>query len=222
VKAATHIANNSTWVFVIVVLMSIVSSFSSIYYLSGLDGDLGGIYEKDIKGQNYAQNAYATLLAIESTAKDLVLAETFEGRRASADALRIQNASLRTLIFKVAPTFDSGKYRTLIARSKADATAFTDLIQKLLGPNTAGTPGGDEARGLLAEIESGSAALKSDLVKLNDIKRRSSLTWFRAVRVQLRVSLIATVAIFAVSICVRVFLYRGQRRVARGETDTRT
>jgi hypothetical protein len=216
VKTATYIANDATWVFAIVVAVSIVSSFSSIHYLSGLDDDLGDLYEKDIKGQTYAQNAYVTLLGIESTAKDLALAETEDERTASADALRSQGASLRSLVFKVAPTFDSGKYRTLIARSKADAIAFAEDLQRGLGPVNSKVPEGAKARELLSGIESKGEALKSDLVKINDIKRRSNLTWFRAVRVQLRVSLYATIAILSVSLGVRIFLWRGKKRADAG------
>jgi hypothetical protein len=213
-RTAIHISNNATWVFVIVVAMSVMSSFSSIYYLSGIDDDLGGMYEKDIKGQRYAQNAYATLLTIESTAKDIVLAEADEARAVSSDALRAQGASLRALVFKVTPTFDSSMYRTIIANTKADTAALTDIIQKAIGSDASRVATDGEARRLLAGIESASAALKGDLVKLNDIKRRSSLAWFGAIRVQLRISLIATIVIFAASIAVRVFLYRGQKRGA--------
>jgi hypothetical protein len=215
VRTAIHIANNATWVFAIVVVLSVMSSFSSIHYLSGIDDDLGGMYEKDIKGQRYAQNAYATLLSLESTAKDIVLAGTDEARAAAADALRAQSASLRALVFKVTPTFDSGKYRTIIANTKADTAALTDIIRQALSSDASRAPTTDEARTLLAGIESASVSLKSDLIKLNDIKRRSSLAWFGAIRVQLRISLIATIVIFTVSIAVRIFLYRGQRR--RGE-----
>jgi hypothetical protein len=217
VKTATYIANDATWVFAIVVAVSIVSSFSSIRYLSGLDDDLGDLYEKDIKGQTYAQNAYVTLLGIESTAKDLALAETEDARTASADSLRAQGASLRSLVFKVAPTFDSGKYKTLIARSKADAIAFAETLQRELGPSGSRAPEEARARELLSDIKPRVVALKSDLVKINDVKRRSNLAWFRAVRVQLRVSLYATIAILAVSLGVRIFLWRGKKRAEPSE-----
>jgi hypothetical protein len=222
VKTATYIANDATWVFAIVVAMSLVSSFASIRYLSGLDDDLGDLYEKDIRGQTYAQNAYVTLLGIESTAKDLVLAETEDERTASANALRSQGAALRSLVFKVAPTFDSGKYRTLISKSKADAIAFVEDLQRGLGPAGSHVPDGAEARKLLSDIEPKGVALRNDLVKINDIKRRSNLTWFRAVRVQLRISLYATITILAVSLGVRIFLWRGKKRAdakAASETD---
>jgi hypothetical protein len=178
VKTATYIANDATWVFAILVGLSLVSSFFSIRYLSGIDGDLGALYEKDIRGPTYAQNAYATLLSIESTIKDLALAETEEKRNASAEALRSQSSSLRTLVFKVVPTFDSGKSKTL-----------------------------------LADIGPAADALKADLLKLNDVKRRSNLAAFRAVRLQLRLSFYGTIALLGLSIGVRVFLWRGKKRV---------
>ena len=56
-----HIATDSSWVFIIVMTLSLGSSLFTIRYLSGLESDIGDLYENDIKGQTYAQNAYAHL-----------------------------------------------------------------------------------------------------------------------------------------------------------------
>lgn len=217
VRTATHIATNPTWVFAIVVAMSVLSSFSSIIYLSGLDDDLGGVFEKDIRGQSYAQNAYAAVLAIESAAKDMVIAESAADRASAAEELREQNASLRASVRRATPTLDSSMYRTLIAKIKSGTAALTDLVQQRIGADAASARAVDSggARELLAGIAASSAPLKGDLVKLNDVKRRSGMAWFRAIRVQLKLSLFLTGAIFVVSIGVRIFLYRGQKRVER-------
>jgi hypothetical protein len=220
IRAAVHIAMNPTWVFAIVVAMSVLSSFSSIIYLSDLDDGLGGVYEKDIRGQSYAQNAYAAVLAIESAAKDMIIVESPSERASAAEELRGQNASLRTFVRRATPTLDSSMYRTLIAKIKSETTALTDLVQERIGVDASTPRAVDQtsARELLAGIESASSALKGDLVKLNDIKRRSSTAWFRAIRVQLKLSLFLTVAIFVVSICVRIFLFGGQKRAKARET----
>jgi hypothetical protein len=221
-RAAVHVAGNPTWVFAIVVAMSVLSSATSILYMRELDDDLGGIYEKDVRGHFYAQNAYATVLAIESTAKDLVLAEDAAGRSASAESLRSQSLALRGLVQKAAPTFDSGKYRTLLANTKAETADLGDYIaEELEGLDAQGmtTESPALARVLLEGIRERSPALKGDLVKLYDVKRRSSLAWFKAVRLQLKVSLLITVAIFLVSIGLRIFLYRGQKRAAAGSRN---
>ena len=215
IRTATAIANDATWVFVIVVAISVLSSFSSISYLSGLNGDLDDMYEKDIKGQTYTQSAFAALIGIESTIKDLALAETDAERTASANELRAQNAALRSLVLKVTTTFDAAKYRTLIATSKVDALACVDMIQKELGPAGSGAPDKAAARALLYSLAPSSTKLKGDLNNLNDIKRRSNRAWFRAIKLQLRLSLYATVAILVISIGVRVFLWLGQRRARR-------
>lgn len=219
-RAAVHIAMNPTWVFVIVVAMSILSSFSSIIYLSGIDDGLGGVYERDIRGQSYAQNAYAAVLAIESAAKDMIIVESSSERASAAEELRGQNASLRAFVRRATPTLDSGMYRTLIAKIKSETTTLTDLVQERIGVESSTPRSVDQAsaRELLAGIESASSALKGDLVKLNDIKRRSSSAWFRAIRVQLKLSLFLTVAIFVVSIGVRIFLFRGQKRAEAQRT----
>jgi len=45
------------------------------------------------------------------------------------------------------------------------------------------------------------------------VKRRSNLAAFRAVRLQLRLSFYGTIALLGLSIGVRVFLWRGKKRV---------
>jgi hypothetical protein len=215
VDAATHVANSANWVFAIVVTMSVVSSFSSIRYLSGLNDSLDDAYEKDFRGQTYAQTAYSTLLAIESGAKDLVLADTAETRGAAVGMLRSETLAFHSLVSKVTPTFDARKYKALIAKTKADEAAFAAVMGKKLGPGAQAAPDAASARELLATIRPASTALKGDLIKLNDIKRASNLAWFRSVRTQLKVSLFTTIVIFAISVCVRVFLYRGKKRGQR-------
>ena len=74
-RTARRIATDTTWVFVIVMSLSIGSTFFSIRYLSGLESDLGELYENDIKGQTYAQNAYVSLLGMESELKDLIISD---------------------------------------------------------------------------------------------------------------------------------------------------
>jgi hypothetical protein len=214
-KTAVRIATDATWVFAIVIVLSLGSSFFSIHYLSGLDSDVGDLFENDIKGQTYAQNAYVTLVSIESAAKDLIISESDEARMASFNALRTESAALRSLVLKVTPTIDSAKYRTLIAKSKGDASAFIDVIQKNLEPMNENGPTAEQGRSLLADIKPRAAALKNDLLTLNDIKRRANLRGFRAVRIQLRVSLVTTIVILVVSLAVRIFLYRASRKAAR-------
>ena len=50
-RTARRIATDATWVFVIVMSLSIGSTFFSIRYLSGLESDLGELYENDVKGR---------------------------------------------------------------------------------------------------------------------------------------------------------------------------
>jgi hypothetical protein len=218
VRFATKAATDATWVFAIVVAMSAISSASSIFYLNGIAGDMDDLLEKDIKGQTLVQRAYDTLIEIESEAKDLALASDEKERAAAADSLRSQLPALRSLVLRAAPTLNAKTYRTLIASSKADASAFASALQKSLGPQ--GSPPPDEAasRSIQAEVKSLSVGLKDDLVKINDVKRRSSSRQLRSVMIQLRVSLISTVAILVGSIIVRTFIYRGQKRAkARAE-----
>jgi|GEM_PF-3406953 len=210
VRVSLNIAGNPTWVFAIVVTMAVFSSVSSMIYLRGLEDDLGGVYEKEVGGQAYAQNAYAATLALESAAKDLVLAEDARARADAAGALLRQCSSLDATVKKAASTFNSRRYRTLIAKTKAETDDLDSMVQARLS----GVVGEAEARSLLGGVLAKTEDLKTDLFKLYDIKRRSSRTWFNAVGIQLRASLLITVAILAVSVAVRVFLYQGQRRVA--------
>ncbi|MGA2545274.1 MAG: MCP four helix bundle domain-containing protein [Rectinemataceae bacterium] len=214
-RRALRIATDATWVFVIVITLSLGSSFFSMRYLSGLESDIGELYENDIKGQTYAQNAYVSLLGIESAEKDLIISEREEERMEAADALRAQSASLRSLVLKATPTIDSAKYRTLIAKSKAHVSAFIAALQKGLGDPGEKAPTAEAGKALLADLRPSLAALRNDLLTLNEIKRSANRNFIREVRLQLRISLAITIAILTVSLAVRIFLFRASRRAAR-------
>jgi hypothetical protein len=214
-RTALRIATDANWVFVIVMVLSLGSSFFSVRYLSGLESDIGELYENDIKGQTYAQNAYVSLLGMESAVKDLIISEEEEARRAAAEALRTQSASLASLVLKATPTIDSAKYRTLIAKSKTDASSFIGILRKELGASVGRAPTSEEGKALLADLRLSLASLRSDLLTLNDIKRSANRSVIRQVRVQLRISLAVTLAILAVSLAIRVILFRASRTSRR-------
>ena len=118
-------------------------------------------------------------------------------------------------MLKATPTIDSAKYRTLIAKSKTDAASFIGILQKELGASEGRAPTTEEGKALLADLRLSLAALRGDLLTLNDIKRSANRSVIRQVRVQLRISLAATLAVLAVSLAVRVFLFRASRRSPR-------
>lgn len=211
-KKAIRIATDATWVFVIVIALSLGSSAFSIRYLSGLESDIGDLYENDIKGQTYAQNAYITLVDIQSAVKDLIIAGSEKERSNSADALKKGCASLESLVLKVTQTFNPARYRTLIAKSKRDLTALVDAIRGRLGDDP---PTETQGRELLADLQPLAASLRADIVTINDVKRSANQNGLRAVRIQLRISLAITIVILLITVAVRFFLYRAARRSLR-------
>jgi hypothetical protein len=62
-----------------------------------------------VKGQTYAQNAYVTLLSVESTIKDPALAEGPEARSAAAASLRKGCASLQSLASSAARSLSANR-----------------------------------------------------------------------------------------------------------------
>ena len=221
-ETTARVATDATWVFLIVLVLSLGSSLFSIRYLSSLDSDIGELYENDIKGQTYAQNAYASLVSIESELKDIALAESEGARRSAIDSLRADSASLRSLVLKATPTIDSAKYRTLISKSKRDLTSLILAFQNGLGTSPE-IPTAEQGRAVLADIRPSLAGLRNDLLTLNDIKRSANRNGIRAVQIQLRISLALTVAILAISLAVRFLIYRASRRAARfGTAEQKT
>jgi hypothetical protein len=210
-----RIATDATWVFVIVLALSLGSSLFSIRYLSGLESDIGDLYENDIKGQTYAQNAYVTAIGLESTVKDLIVSENSDERLSAAELLETASASLRSLVLKATPTIDSAKYRTLVAKSKTDAASLMAAVLKGLERAGEGAPSQEEGRAILAGMKPSLAALKNDLTILNDIKRSSNRSGIKAVQVQLRISLAITIAILVVSLAFRIAVFRASRVAAK-------
>ena len=211
-ETSIYVATNPTWVLIIVLLLSLSSSAFSIRYLSGLNSDISDIYENNIKGQTYAESAYVALLQMQSTAKDFVIADTQQTREATAAALSRDCDSLQSLVLKVTRTLNARRYRTLIARSKQDMTALSLAVHARFAADLSTL---DEGRQLLADLETVVAPLRGDIATINDLKRSANNTRLLAVRIQLRITLVTTIAILLLSVAVRVFLYRSSRRSLR-------
>jgi hypothetical protein len=207
-RTSVRIATDATWVFIIIIALSLSSSAFSIRYLSTLDSDFSDLFENDIKGQTIAQNAFVALLEIESNVKDLVIANSEQARSEAEASVSKKCASLQSLIAKVTLTLNAGKYPTLIAKSKRDVNALVDTIHSSVGvdPSTL-----NQDRSLLADVQTAIAPLRDDIITINDIKRNANRNWLHAIRIQLRISLGTTIVILLISLTVRVFLYRLSR-----------
>jgi hypothetical protein len=210
-QTTIHIATDATWILIIVLVLSLSSSAFSIRYLSGLESDIADLYENNIKGQTYAQNAYVDLLEIESAAKDFVFAEDQQARFASAAGLAGNFASLQSFVLRVTHTLNATKYKSLIARSKQDVTTLVDSIRNRLDDSLTI----EQGRRFLNDLPAIAMPLRNDIITINDIKRNANSSGLRAVRIQLRISLVITIVLLLISVAVRIFLYRSSRRTLR-------
>jgi hypothetical protein len=211
-KNVLHVATDARWVLIIVLFLSLVSSAFSIRYLSNLEGDIADLYENDVKGQTYAQNAYVDLLDSESAAKDLVIANTEEARSAAVAKLALESKKLQSLVLKATQTLNAVKYKSLIANARRDVASLVDLMGSQL---EASVSSAEQGRKVLTAFQTVAAPVRTDIVIINDLKRSSNAGGLRAVRIQLRISLATTILILLVSVAVRVFMYRSSQRSAR-------
>ena len=210
-RVAVRVATNATWVLAIVIFLSLLSSAFSIRYLSSLQGDIDEIYENEVRGQTYAQNAYVALVEIESEVKDLVLSESEDYRLASATDITQHCTALQALVRRATLTMSATRYRTLISNVTKDVSSVADTIRHRLA---GGTPTQEQARALLTELEPLASALRTDIATINDVKRTGNTSGLRAIRIQLQVSLATTVIILLLSITVRLLIYRSSRPAA--------
>jgi hypothetical protein len=216
-RTAIRVATDATWVLIIVVAIALISSAFSIRYLSGLESDIADLYENDVKGQTYAQNAYVELLIIESTMKDLAIVETQPERSAATAQLLKDCNSLQTSILKALSTLNAKRYKSLIARARQESAAFVAAMESRIGNGIATIEQGEK---LIAEYPNLSAAIRNDIAIVNDLKRNANSRGLQAVRIQLRVSLAITIAILLVSIAIRLFIYRSSRLAERRISKT--
>lgn len=207
-RTATRIATDATWVFIIVVVLSLISTAFSVRYMSSLQSDIADIYENEVRGQNYAQNAYITFMDFESTVKDFVIAESEEMRSAATTTIEKDLTSLQSSISKVTLTLKASRYRTLIANSKRDMAALADAVHSRLAIELLTQ---EQGRELLDDLKAIAEPLRNDIITMNDIKRSANRSGLRAVQIQLRLSLAATIGLLLFSIAIRYFLYRSSK-----------
>jgi hypothetical protein len=142
----------------------------------------------------------------------LELGDSEEDRTGNLAALARQSNTLQDMVGRATSTLDAIRYRTLIARTRTEAFALVGLLRSEVDRDVWTA---EQGRGLFGRVQSAMEPLRDDIQTINDLKRKANSRGLRAVRIQLRVSLGTTIAILIVSVGVRLFIYRSQRRVSR-------
>jgi len=215
-KTIVYVATNATWVLVIILILSLSSTAFSVRYLNNLQNDIDDLYENGVKGETYAQNANIDLIESESTAKDIVLADSQEARSASAANLALECNTLQSMVLKTTSTLNGARYRTLIARTKKDTAT---LVESMRSQVAIGFSTSEQARNVLATFQAVAAPVRTDISTINDLKRTANSRGLRIVQIQLRISLATAVVILLVSVAVRVFLYRTSQQSLRKKNN---
>jgi len=135
-KKVLHVATDYTWVFVIVMTITLISCGFSIHYLFTLKANLQDVYENDVRGGDAVRSAYVALLGIESAAKDLVLYSEPEARNRTRAQIHDQVGTLKAALNRAYPRFYTPKARQMMATTLGDLKGFLGVLDDTLGKAT--------------------------------------------------------------------------------------
>jgi hypothetical protein len=208
-----YITTNYDWVFGIIISITLISSIYSITYIKSIETDFTLLYENDVKGQDYVQNANTTLQNIKSKVKDLIISGDPNTKEIDLNEIEKTIKLMRLMVNKATPTFYTKSGKQSINRSKKDMTLFVNSLESELDRDEINITNGSE---IISNIEDQSNRLSSDLQRLSEIKKNSIYLTFKKVRAQLEISLASTIFILVFSIIMRISIYINGRKKLSG------
>jgi hypothetical protein len=207
-----YITTNYDWVFGIIISITLISSIYSISYIRSIETDFTLLYENDVKGQDYVQNANTTLQNITSKVKDLIISGDPATKETDLNEIEKDIKMMRFMVNKATPTFYTKTGKQSVNKSKKDMTIFVNSLESELDRDEINISNGLE---ILSSIEDQSNKLSADLKRLSELKRNNISLTFKKVKTQLGISLASTIFILVFSVIMRISIYvNGRKRMA--------
>jgi hypothetical protein len=197
-----HFASDYTWTFVVVLIITVVSTAFSIQYLTAIESRLQDVFENDVRGGDGVQAALTALVCIESAAKDLALSTSASEHSQAVEDLGDSTNRLKSFVRNSAPRFYTPKAKAALSSTQSSLKQFLEVEARLLEAG-AKTPDGEG----LAELKASAAKLRKGLELLVSNRIANSTKGVDGLLDQLKTTLIFTIVLLVLTVLVRIVLY---------------
>jgi hypothetical protein len=210
-KTIATLLQNPTWGLAIAVVIALVVNISTIQYIASLQNSLQIMVKTDLIGQNYIQSTRIKLLSMDKEIKNLFLLSDFDEKFLAAEKILTYKSEVEALLAKSKPFFRTKKSGQLIGEAGKLFSECAITVDSLIVLSKSGATG--EALGILT------GPMKNELEKLDErldyldgLKLRHDIKMFKSIDYQLSISIIFTVIALVITIGVKIFMYRKNRR----------
>ena len=197
-----HFATDYTWTFVVVLVITVVSTGFSIQYINAIETRLEDVFENDVRGGDGVQGALTALVSIESAAKDLTLSASASEHSQAVDDLSLSTNRLKSYLRNAAPRVYTPKAKAALISTQGSLKQFLAVEDRLLEAG-AKTPDSKD----LAELKASAAKLRAGLELLVSNRVANSTKGVDGLLDQLKSTLIFTIVLLVVTVLVRIVLY---------------
>jgi Four helix bundle sensory module for signal transduction len=220
-KLLNLLLTNPTWGLVIAIAISLVGNLLTIQYIFTLQNNLETMFNTDLIGQNYVQSARIKLLTINKEINKLFLVSDLDEKYLVTEEILTCRRDVETLLAKSKPFFRARKSAQLLGEATTVFSECGATIDSLVVLSKSDATA--DAVGIITgQMKTQFERLDGQLGSLDQIKMRHDLRVFRNIDFQLTVSIVFTAVALAITVGVRVFMYRRRKRLAgsrRGDLD---
>jgi hypothetical protein len=220
-KLLNVLLTNPTWGLVIAIAISLVGNLLTIQYIFTLQNNLETMFNTDLIGQNYIQSARINLLTINKEINKLFLVSDLDEKYLVTEKILTGRRDVETLLAKSKPFFGSKRSGLLLADATKLFSECGATIDSLIALSKSGATT-DAVVIITGQMKTQFERLDGQLGNLDQIKMRHDLRVFRNIDFQLTVSIVFTAVALAITVGVRVFMYRRRKTLAgsrRGERE---
>ncbi len=209
--------HNPTWGLVVAVVIALIANLSTIQYIFSLQNNLEGMFKTDLIGQNYIQTARIKLLSINKDINNLFLLTDVDEKYLVTEKILTHKREVGELIAKSKPFYGTKKSSRLVGEAGASFAECAITIDSLIALSKS------EATGEAVDVITGPMkhefeTLDSLLGYLDGVKQRHDIRVYKNIDYQLTISIIFTLVALVITIGVRIFVFRSQKKGSRSTT----
>ena len=203
--------HNPTWGLVVAVVIALIANLSTIQYIFSLQNNLEGMFKTDLIGQNYIQTARIRLLSINKDINNLFLLTDVDEKYLVTEKILSHKREVGELIAKSKPFYGTKKSARLVGEAGATFTECVTTIDSLIVLSKAEETN-EAVNVITGPMKHEFETLDSLLGYLDGVKQRHDIRLYKNIDYQLTISIIFTLVALVITIGVRIFVFRSQKK----------
>jgi two-component system, sensor histidine kinase and response regulator len=208
------IFNGASAGFIVAIVIAIVSSANSAFYINNMKKDLQTMYEEDLIGQNSIQTVRVNMIYLDREMKELILHNDIDTQNKSLERIKGYQENVSKHILIAEPTYNTPRNIFLFNKMKATHDQYISMLEDNLRTikNMKNARANSERIRIDDEMRASFEKLDRILSRLDDIKQQKDITTYKNLLWQNNITLIITFIVLFGTLGIRILILHRNKK----------